>query len=133
MLVLADTLTHMVDTRETYRDVVGAIVRDEMAASGYRYRDTDRMSGVSKATLGNVSAGKVVSERTYRRIETALGFPRGFLSYVAAGDVPRIRALPGRDVDGHFGLREDVRAYTIAAIEDVRSRQTQTPRKRSSG
>jgi transcriptional regulator with XRE-family HTH domain len=105
-MLLTETLCGM-----DRRQIVGTIVRDELARRGYKQDRAAEAMHIARSTLHRVFEGApTVQPVTLRAVEGLLDFPRRFLDLVIAGDVAHIRDLPGLD--------EDLRRHTLEALAD---------------
>lgn len=81
--------------RQTGRQLVGRIVRDELARQGLSQQAAADRAGITRDTISRVinATPPTVGEMMLRRIEGALNLPRYLLDYIEAGDVERIRRV----------------------------------------
>lgn len=120
-MVPTETMPDM-DAKLSLRQFAGTIVMDEIA----RYPGRDKMrrvtelSDVSRSTIYNMRDGvPSVTGEKFRALEGVFGLPTRFFDLVIAGDVERIRALPGRDQDPVRGIPEELRHYVIESLHDL--------------
>jgi transcriptional regulator with XRE-family HTH domain len=118
-----------VDARMTPRQFAGNLLMEEIARlpGKRKLEQVLELAGLSRSTIYNVRDGADnLRPDTYWALAGALGLPTHFFEYVIAGDIERIKRLPGRAVDPVSGLREDLRQYvleTLASLEVPRNRR----------
>jgi transcriptional regulator with XRE-family HTH domain len=110
----------------TKRELAGSIVRDEMARRGWSRENAAEQMHLSLATLHRVLIGAdTVSDLTLRQVEGALDMPTRYLTYVVDGDTYRIQTM--------HGLREDLKHFTLEALESTRPYEGPERRTRQTG
>lgn len=90
-MITAGTLCDM-ETMESTRDVVGAIVRAEIKRQGWNYNAVPEKLGMSLSTLNLIMRGKKVGTMQYRKVERVLELPRFLLDRVLEGDAKAVRS-----------------------------------------
>lgn len=82
-------------TRLAGRQLVGRVVRDELARQGLSQQKAAERAGVTRDTISRVinATPPTVSAVMLRRLEGALSLPRYLLDYIEAGEADRIRRV----------------------------------------
>jgi phage repressor protein C with HTH and peptisase S24 domain len=90
---------------------------NELATKGLNKQESAGKLDMSASYLSQLLGGKNIGESTARKIEEALGLPRGSFDQVSAAPVSRFPAYAIRAVDGVDGVLDD--KEVMVAVVDV--------------
>lgn len=101
---------------ETGRRIIGALVTYELGRLGlHRGRIKKEWTRVSPATVDRIRRAEPVGDQYLAAIGDLLSMPRGYLQYVGAGDVERIK---------NSGADADLIRWTLDLIKHEHDRST---------